>query len=177
MVHFRNFESGLFPTTLRKRFKLFSPKSSRIFGAAGEFCCHSLHRSQISKDLRAMQANLFFHETNIVTPVVTLGPDSPGTGFGRRWQNYAYGHSPPTITSKFFTIRKRRIANLAQPIPPEKSRKTRRSRLNLKSPQSLKKSKKKVANENSTSPTHQPGSFCALPWNSGVWFRCGRLGF
>jgi len=32
-------------------FKLFSPKSGRIFGAAGEFCCHSLHRSQNSKDL------------------------------------------------------------------------------------------------------------------------------
>ena len=26
-------------------------ESSRIFGAAGEFCCHNLHRSQISKDL------------------------------------------------------------------------------------------------------------------------------
>ena len=28
------------------------------FGAAGEFCCHSLHRPQISKDLRAMQAKI-----------------------------------------------------------------------------------------------------------------------
>jgi len=83
----------------------------------------------------------------------------------------------PTITSKFFTTRKRRTVNLAQPVPPEKDRKTRRSRQNLKNPQPLKKSKEKVANENSTSPTHQPGSFCALPWNSGVWFRCRRLGF
>jgi hypothetical protein len=31
--------------------KLFSPKSSGIFGVAGEFCCLSLHWSQISKDL------------------------------------------------------------------------------------------------------------------------------
>jgi hypothetical protein len=32
-------------------------KAVEFFGAAGEFCCHSLHRSQISKDLSAMQAN------------------------------------------------------------------------------------------------------------------------
>ena len=29
-----------------------------FFGAAGEFCCHGLHRPQISKDLRAMQAKV-----------------------------------------------------------------------------------------------------------------------
>ena len=29
-----------------------------FFGAAEEFCCHSLHRPQISKDLRAMQAKV-----------------------------------------------------------------------------------------------------------------------
>ena len=29
-----------------------------FFGAAGEFCFHSLHRPQISKDLRAMQAKV-----------------------------------------------------------------------------------------------------------------------
>ena len=32
-------------------------EAEEFFGAAGEFCCHSLHRPQISKDLWAMQAN------------------------------------------------------------------------------------------------------------------------
>ena len=72
----------------------------------------------------------------------------------------------PTITSKFFTTRKRRIANLAQPIPPEKSRKTRRSRQIRKTFNPSEKAKKS-SQWNSTSPTHQSGSFCALPWNSG----------
>jgi hypothetical protein len=31
--------------------KLFSPKAAEFSGAAGEFRCLSLHRSQISKDL------------------------------------------------------------------------------------------------------------------------------
>jgi len=32
-------------------FKLSSPKAAEFSGVAGEFRCHSLHRSQISKDL------------------------------------------------------------------------------------------------------------------------------
>jgi hypothetical protein len=33
------------------RFKPSSPKAAEFSGVAGEFRCHSLHRSQISKDL------------------------------------------------------------------------------------------------------------------------------
>jgi hypothetical protein len=35
-----------------KLFKtLLSKKAAEFSGLAGQFCCHSLHRSQISKDL------------------------------------------------------------------------------------------------------------------------------
>jgi hypothetical protein len=38
--------------SLGKLIKLFVQKTAaEFYGAAGEFCCHSLHRSQISKDL------------------------------------------------------------------------------------------------------------------------------
>jgi hypothetical protein len=37
-------QNKLFQTVLSK-------KAAELSGVAGEFCCHSLHRSKISKDL------------------------------------------------------------------------------------------------------------------------------
>jgi hypothetical protein len=40
-----------------------SQKAAELSGVAGRFCCLSLHRSQISEDLRAMQASGLVHLT------------------------------------------------------------------------------------------------------------------